>query len=224
MRKLFTFIVVVFVGSAVINGNPEFFKNQVSYPEFAAAIGLGIEALYETRSGGKRWADATPSYTLMADILGSMFPAAKFLHILRDGRAVVNSMSTSGFSAEWASNFETACDAWAHYATVGRRFQADNPARALEVRYENLVADPNTELRRVFEFLGEEHCEKSAELIATKRINSSYGNKEAGDIRKIKSPASAPKEPWRVWSSGQKAAFRKRARAAMKAFGYEIDS
>ena len=43
-------------------------------------------------SNGRRWIDQTPANTLVVDRLAEMFPGARFLHILRDGRRVVHSM------------------------------------------------------------------------------------------------------------------------------------
>lgn len=197
--------------------------HQVGFREFAEALGLGVERLYESRSNGKRWVDATPSYTLMADILALMFPAAKFLHILRDGRAVVNSMSKSGFQADWAGDFKRACETWSHYARRAHRFQSEHPERALEVRYEALTRDPELEFARIFDFLGEDYSPRSAEFVSTKRINSSYDNERAEDIRKVKDPATAPSTPWQGWARGQFATFDRLAGEAMAEFGYAQD-
>ena len=71
-------------------------KNQVDYPEFAQFIGIGIDALFRSRSKDLIWVDQTPGHTLMADILKDMFPFARFVHIIRDGRAVVNSSYDKG--------------------------------------------------------------------------------------------------------------------------------
>src|SRR5262249_8717023 len=64
-------------------------KEGVAKSEFFRFVGLGLNALYASRSGGKRWIDHTPLYTLMVDTLSELFPGARFLHILRDGRRVV---------------------------------------------------------------------------------------------------------------------------------------
>src|SRR6266487_3057314 len=67
-------------------------KQGIEKAEFLEFLGLGLNALFTSRSEGKRWIDQTPFYTLMVDDLVSLFPGAFFIHILRDGRAVVNSM------------------------------------------------------------------------------------------------------------------------------------
>ena len=199
-------------------------KHNIGFSEFAEKLGLGAEALYDSRSGGARWVDATPGYTLMTGELLKLFPTATLLHILRDGREVVNSMVASGFETEWATDFATACRAWAHYAMLGHEAAEAHPGRVLEVRHDHLVTDPEAELARVFTFLGEKPSNRSVDLIARGRINSSYGNIEPGDIKLPKNPASSPKRPWESWTPTQTSTFRKLAGKAMSILGYYPDS
>ncbi len=194
-------------------------KNKVGYREFASAMGRGVEHLYESRSRGKRWVDSTPGYTLMAETLSMMCPQAKFLHIVRDGRSVVCSMLKSGFNTDWSDDFKTACHTWVRYVTLGRKFAAAHPDRALEVAYESLTAEPERRFEEVFAFLGEQSSPKAVELLTTKRINSSYGNVKADDVRKAKDPSAAPKRPWEDWSAKQTDAFNKIAGPTMSELG-----
>ena len=46
-------------------------KEEVGYSEFASFIGRGVADLYQSRSGEKRWVDATPGYTAMAELPGA---------------------------------------------------------------------------------------------------------------------------------------------------------
>ena len=196
---------------------------EVGYREFSAFAGLGIEHLYLDRHSGRRWVDATPGYTLMGEDLLLMFPAAQFLHILRDGRAVVNSMTSSQFPTEWATDFEKACEAWVHYVQRGHALAQAHPDRVLEVRYEALTSQPNDELVKVFRFLNETPCEESVKLVKTQRINSSYGNIKQSDIRKSKKPETAPASPWRDWDAHQRKTFTRIAGPLMDKMGYSVD-
>ncbi len=198
-------------------------KNQVTYDEFAAYVGWGIDQLFLSRSNDRRWVDSTPGYTLIAEELCRMFPGARFLHVLRDGRAVVNSMIRSGFDTSFAKNFGAACKVWSQYATAGQVFQESHAERALEVRHERLEADPEGEIGRILGFLGAAQSDLPAQHLRNKRINSSYGNVQAGDIRKPKDPSILPKEPWRAWSWMRKRVFRGVAGPAMRKLGYPLD-
>ena len=198
-------------------------NQDVGFTEFAANIGLGAEALFASRTAGARWIDATPGHTLMVPALLRLFPSASFLHIVRDGRAVVSSMMSSGFKAHWASDFAAACRAWVHYVRLGLEAAGTNPDRILEVRHENLTRRPRSELKRVFAFLGERPSERSVELVRTRRINSSYGNSGPRDIRKPKDTAAGPKRPWDRWTAEEKDTFAEIAGKPMSELGYEID-
>src|SRR6185436_2786452 len=95
-----------------------------------------------------------PTYTLLLDHIDDLFPEALYVHLLRDGHDVVAS-----FRDRWGyrSAARAARTEWARYVAAARSF-ADGVGtqRFIEVRYERLVADPETEGRRLFAFLGEE--------------------------------------------------------------------
>ncbi len=195
-------------------------KHKVGFTEFVEKLGLGAEALFASRAGNARWVDATPGYTLMIEELLKLFPAARFLHILRDGRSVVNSMISSDFDIDWATDFAAACRTWAHYAMLGHKAVQAHPERVLEVRHHELAARPKSELARVFAFLGEQPCDRSVNLISKGRINSSYGNVRPGDIKLAKDPATVPQRPWEQWTPAQHRIFSRIAGEAMAILDY----
>jgi hypothetical protein len=198
-------------------------KHEVSYEEFASFIGKGLDLMFRSRSGDKIWVDSTPAYTNIAPQLVTYFPQAKFLHIVRDGRAVVNSMIKSGFSGKAFHDFKFACEFWVRYVEMGLDAMRAFPGRVLEVRHENLSSDPEKEFGLIYDFLGLEPCPGSADFIRTKRINSSYLNVEKSDItKKVKDPSMMPKEPWNSWSAGDRKHFSKICGQTMTRLGYEL--
>ena len=83
-----------------------------------------------------------------------LFPDAAYIHLLRDGHDVVAS-----FRDRWGykAAARAARSEWARYVTAARELGARLPAdRFLEIRYEDLVADPDGQGRRLFAFLGED--------------------------------------------------------------------
>ena len=73
--------------------NPSFLaSSEVGRAEFLGFLGLGVNALYTSRSGGLRWVDPTPLNTIMVEDLADLFPGAVFLNLVRDGRSVVRSI------------------------------------------------------------------------------------------------------------------------------------
>ena len=85
------------------------------------------------------------------DRLLRVWPRARFVHILRDGRDVARSCIGMG----WAANVWHGAARWieaeALWAELERHVE---PARRIELRYEDLVRAPERELARVCAFLG----------------------------------------------------------------------
>lgn len=159
---------------------------EVDRAEFLAYVGAGLNALYTSRSGGRRWIDQTPMYTLMADDLAELFPDAQFVHILRDGRDVVESMVhfLSRFDGRpearrhvpaWAADFDASCRTWVDYVAHAARFAADHPGRTTTVVNDDLAADPAGGFAELFAFLGVAAEGGPADYLATRRVNSSFG-------------------------------------------------
>lgn len=194
-------------------------KNSVTENEFYEAIGSGLDQLFRSRSGGKDWIDQTPSYTLIATELSRLFPNASFIHMVRDGRKVVKSMNASGFEKEgfempWTTSFQEACRSWGHYFRVGRSFVEANPARAIEVRNEDLLVSPEETIYRLLEFLEYPPHQGPADFLKKKRINSSY----ARDIQQR--AEEIWKETWLDWSSEEQDCFMRLCGKELMESGY----
>lgn len=119
--------------------------------DFPAAI-RGLYAAFAGHRGKTRYADKTPSYVLHVDALGSLFPEAKIIHLLRDGRDVALSYLATDFGSQ---TLGMAAISWDRYVRAGRdagtRLGAD---RYREVRYEDLIRDPEEVLTGLCEFVG----------------------------------------------------------------------
>lgn len=88
--------------------------------------------------------------------LAHIFPKAKFVLMLRDGRATVHSMisrkvTISGFDL---SSYRDCLTKWSSaLETMFSQCQAAGEARCLPVRYERLVLHPEQEMRKLLSFL-----------------------------------------------------------------------
>jgi hypothetical protein len=176
--------------------NPSFLAHsEVERAEFLGFLGLGVNALYTSRSGGLRWVDPTPLNTVMVEDLADMFPGALFLNLVRDGRAVVRSMSRfrdnleakagpipDGEMPPWTHDFSSACETWTRYTVAGATFAAANPDRCLNIRNEALAADPAAGFARIQEFLEVTPDDAPSGFFGNRRINSSFseGRSEPG--------------------------------------------
>jgi hypothetical protein len=203
-------------------GNASWLRKQgIERDEFLADVGLGFNHLFTKAAGGKRWIDQTPYHTVMVGWLAGMFPGAKFLHILRDGRRVVHPMINYGArfggkapGAPWSASFQTACETWVRFTRTAMEFQSEHPDRCLTIRNEDLVRDPETGFRRIFAFLEVPDHPEAARFFASKRINSSFGppGKRIG-------AADTLTEPWGEWGVSRKQAFVDLAGPTMEAYG-----
>ncbi len=125
--------------------------------------GEAIAAVFETYAaerGKPRWGDKTPLYMQHLPLLERLFPRARYVHLIRDGRdaalsflAVPEGIMTkgwghpvdaAGFACQWATEVRAA-------RALGMRVGSK---RYLEVRYEVLVANTSAELRGVCGFAG----------------------------------------------------------------------
>jgi Sulfotransferase family len=197
---------------------------KVERDELLAFIGLGVNALFSSRSEGKRWIDPTPLYTPMVETIAAMFPGAKFLHIVRDGRHVVRSMINfeRKFSPEtiaqaqrneiprWSKDFRRGCETWVQWVEAGLDFAGAHPSRCLTVRNEDLSADPQGRFAAIVGFLGLEPHPGPANLFGRKRINSSW----------VKEPVRPSDDDWSEWTRSRRKEFMAIAGDTMIRAGY----
>jgi hypothetical protein len=111
-----------------------------------------IYGLYASERGKTRYGDKTPSYVLRMPLLAELFPEACFVHVIRDGRDV----ALSYLEIPWGPRtiHEAALD-WKRHVGRGRRAgRALGPGRYLEVRYEDIVEDPERVTRLICSFVG----------------------------------------------------------------------
>jgi len=96
--------------------------------------------------GKRRWGDKTPAHVQHLDAIVGEFPDARFVHVVRDPRAVVASLARMPWAT--SSHGLNAFFAAQQVKAVGR-FRGD----VCTVRLEDLVAEPEAELRRVLGFV-----------------------------------------------------------------------
>ncbi|MGD2166263.1 MAG: sulfotransferase [Anaerolineae bacterium] len=100
-----------------------------------------VEAFAADRGlSGSIWVDHTPENINYASLLLELFPQAKILHIVRDGRAVANSI----LPLDWGPNTVIkAARWWQSMVREGLALEAFLPSdQIVRVRYEDLVYEP----------------------------------------------------------------------------------
>ncbi|NIU02305.1 MAG: hypothetical protein GWN01_15800, partial [Nitrosopumilaceae archaeon] len=98
-----------------------------------------------------RWGGKTPDYSLHAPQLHQLFPDAKFIHIIRDGRDVALSL----YNLNWGPKDSfLAARHWKDRVEAAQRFgRTLNDHLYMEMRYENLVQNPVQEFERLIHFI-----------------------------------------------------------------------
>ncbi len=110
------------------------------------------------RSGKAIWVEKTPKNAGRFGFVRRHFPHAKLVHIVRDGRDVVCSLRRTPFAkldhapSESVAAAQRCAVQWRAGVRGARRFRRD--PRYYELRYEDLVRDPEAALRPLVEFLG----------------------------------------------------------------------
>jgi Sulfotransferase family len=126
---------------------PQGLSGQDAYRFIAAAP---FEA-YAARHGKRRWGDKTPHYVHHIEHLLRLWPRARFIVLVRDGRDVALSLRRMPFGP---NNAWAAAQWWARGIRAGARAQGEHPDAVLTIRYEDLAERPHDEVRRLCSFVG----------------------------------------------------------------------
>jgi hypothetical protein len=110
-----------------------------------------LHRIYLSGKGKHHWGQKTPRFVRHVELLRDSFPGAKFIHLVRDPRAVVSSLITSDVHR---SNAFYASKRWVNDVNAGIEAEKTHPGEVLRVRYEDLVTDVETTLRSISAFLG----------------------------------------------------------------------
>jgi len=101
--------------------------------------------------GKQRWGDKTPRYIEHMPLLLNLFPDARFIHLVRDGRNVALSYADVPFGPKTVAK---AAELWAHRVRIGmKEGRAMEPGHYIEMYYEDLIEDPAGEIKTLCEFI-----------------------------------------------------------------------
>jgi hypothetical protein len=130
-------------------------RGEAGYLDALRAYADSIYAqLMEAAPPGKRlFLDKTPAYALVLPCLTRLYPRAKYVVLTRHPLAVLSSYAESFFDGDYEI-------ALAHnpilqrYVPALARLVRERPVALAWVKYEELVKDPETQLRQVCAYLG----------------------------------------------------------------------
>jgi Sulfotransferase family len=103
--------------------------------------------LYAERQGKPRWGDKTPKHVTRMPRIAAALEESSFVHLIRDGRDVALSRRRRGMGAR--KPMADAAELWRRRIERARAQARRLGGRYLELRFEDLVADPEPALRSV---------------------------------------------------------------------------
>jgi len=130
--------------------------------------------------GKQLWVEKTPGHIYCLNDIERFLKQAKFIHLCRQGADVVASLYdvTQKYPKAWGGHpwdLNRCVERWATAVNISRQKQGQPNHNVLT--YENLVADPETQLKRVCEFIGVEFMpsmikdySQSAQRLAMSRV------------------------------------------------------
>jgi Sulfotransferase family len=111
-----------------------------------------VFAVYARQHGKRRYGDKTPNYVLHLPLLAELFPEARFVHVIRDGRAVAMSLLDVGFGPRTMAQ---AALQWRERVGLGIAFAREvGQSRCRQIRYEDLLEDPAGAVACLCDFVG----------------------------------------------------------------------
>lgn len=183
-------------------------------------IVMGAVAAHQ---GLRRWAVWGPDNLLHMRAIKSQMPDARFIHMIRDGRDVALSMNREQFIRPFAwdrnKSLLVAGLHWRWKVSRGRHEAQEVKPDYLELRFEDLIDNPQQVLSRVSQFV---ECELDYEQIqrgavgTVKSTNSTF--RDAGQIL-----AANPVGRWKqLLTPGQIVALESCVGDLLQDLGYEL--
>jgi len=131
--------------------------------------------------------EKSPSHVSAMPFIRELFPTARFIHVLRDGRDVSVSIlaAADAWAPQWKKHFgrsvRTAAGFWKTVVGRARRNMAAMRGNCLEIRYEALSRAPHAAYRRLYDFCGIPYDEEILETVFQKTdFKRNYTGKNSG--------------------------------------------
>jgi len=167
--------------------------------DYVDACRAYCDTLYErmlaTRPGKSMFLDKTPAYALVLDFISRIYPHSKYVVLTRHPLAVFSSYAESFFNGDYA-----AAHAYnpilERYVPAIAKFLRAGAVPMRQVVYERLVADPETELREIFAFLGLPHEAGAVNYGESQPVEKGLGDPIG--VKKHSRPSTESIDKWAV--------------------------
>lgn len=129
-------------------------------PKNYAEIMSRFHEVFMHLQGKDVWGDKNTGTLVEMDDLNFLFPTAKFVHLVRDGRDCALSHTGAVYKYGYANILRVAQEWRDQVGLCGRMGRMLPSWRFMEVRYEDLIRSPKEVLLRICEFLGLEYSDQ----------------------------------------------------------------
>lgn len=144
-------------------------------------------------TGHSLFLDKTPAYGLIPKFVAKLFPRARFVVLTRHPIAIWHSQAHSFFGGDYAAALETNPLVEPYVASLGP-FLRESTVKVAHLRYEDLVADPETQMRRLLETWQLDFEPNCVEYGNADHIRKSYGDPMS--VEKHQRPVTDSIESW----------------------------
>lgn len=192
----------------------------VSSPTGFSEAVRGVFAAYASAQGKTFYGDKTPGTVSHIALIGSLFPEVKFVHVIRDGRAVALSYLDR---PEWGpQTMGEAAHHWKSRIARGREGGAVvGSERYVEVKYEDFLERPEDLTRELCQFLG---LEFSDSMLRYHEVAHEFiaGTKDPEAFKNLARPVTKSLRNWREEiSESDLELFESIAGGLLESLGYE---
>ncbi|MDA3919333.1 MAG: sulfotransferase [Salinisphaera sp.] len=150
-----------------------------------------FERIKESKPSASLFLEKTPAHARCWERITQLYPEARFIHLIRDPRAVVASLRRAAqtWGSSWARpGIAHNSHLWLSDVTNARKI-AQTSTPYIEVTYESIRADTSAEIRNIFSFMGIEHS-----------IDECFSYERACAMDRLKEADPRTAVPWNLGS------------------------
>jgi hypothetical protein len=157
----------------------------VNWRDFQRSFDAIVDAVFRfcaAKEGKIRWGEKTPQHVQHMETLHGVFPSAKFIHIIRDGRDCAASLQR-----RFLRNPERSIYRWKKIVREGRMQGKMLGDLYMEVMYENVTSDPEKWMAKICSFVElpfNENVLRSSQPFKEKRVKEGGIEPNSGKWRR----------------------------------------
>ena len=138
-----------FRGKKYKSPKPPLPSNWRDFPRNIAAVLDAVFRYFAIKQGKSKWCEKTPQHVQHLQSLHAVFPDAKFIHMIRDGRDCAASLHR-----RWRRRPELTIYRWEKVIQESRKQAINLDGYYLELKYEEITSDPEKWMNTICDYLG----------------------------------------------------------------------